>query len=312
LTPAPLDAHVHLHLGGRAADNLERTGAAGVAAVRDLGHRPGLATPQGPRESPPWVVNSGPGLGALGEAGSWLAEPLTGPAQFTAAAWQRAQSGMAVIKLFATGLLDFERPGVVLHSQALTAAEMAAAVQVGQEAGLRVAVHANGPNAVAAALLAGVDSIEHGYFMGPELLGKMAALKVAWAPTAAAVAAHANDPENRHSPQVRAALRQILDGQLEALRRAEHLGVDLVLGTDAGSYGLEHGAAVFEEITWWLAAGLNPATVFRAATRRAAALMGFAGVLGEIAPGARAWLLAVPGDPRQDPRLLARPGWRSF
>ncbi|MFZ5587815.1 MAG: amidohydrolase family protein [Thermodesulfobacteriota bacterium] len=312
LAPAPLDAHVHLHLGGRAADNLERTLMAGVAAVRDLGHKPGLATPQGPRHAPPWVVGSGPGLGAAGPAGSWLAEPLAGPESFAQAAWDRARAGAGVVKLFATGLLDFENPGVVIHPQAVGPAELAAAARAGQEAGLKVAVHANGPEAVAAALAAGVDSIEHGYFMGPELLARLAESRVAWTPTVAAVAAHAADPEGRHSPRVRGFLRQILDGQLEALRRAEHLGVDLVLGTDAGSYGLEHGAAVFQEMACWLEAGLNPATVFRAATRRAAALMGFAGVLGEIVPGARAWLLGLPGDPRQDPRLMARPRWRSF
>ncbi|MCA1905954.1 MAG: amidohydrolase family protein [Desulfarculus sp.] len=312
LTPAPLDAHVHLRLGGAPEANLTSALSAGVAAVRDLGHQPGLATPRGNRQHPPWVVNSGPGLGAAGEGGCWLAQPLAGPGAMAQAAWERARAGAGVVKLFVSGLLDFDRVGGVLHHLALSPDEIAAATQAAQEAGLPVAAHANGPAAVEACLTAGVDSIEHGFFMGPELLERMARQGTAWIPTCAAVAAHALDPEGRHDQTVRDNLRRILAGQLEAVRRAEALGVNLVLGTDAGSYGLEHGAAVFREMALWLEAGVKPATVFRAATSRAARLLGLGQELGEIKPGARPWLLGVPGDPRANPLLLAEPRWRSF
>lgn len=312
LTPAPLDAHVHLRLGGTPEANLERTLAAGVVAVRDLGHRPLHPTPWGPKEHPPWVVNSGPGLGAVGEGGCWLAQPLAGEQALAQAAWERAQAGVGVVKLFVSGLLDFDQAGGVLHPLALDPSEIASATRAAQEAGLPVAAHANGPAAVAACLTAGVDSIEHGFFMGRDLLERLADQGTAWSPTCAAVAAHALDPEGRHGPTVRENLQKILAGQLEALRRAEVLGVNLVLGTDAGSYGLEHGGAVFREMALWLEAGLKPATVFRAATRRAAKLLGLGQALGEIKPGARPWLLGVPGDPRANPLLLAEPRWRSF
>ncbi len=312
LTPAPLDAHVHLRLGGTPEANLERALAAGVAAVRDLGHRPGLPTPRGGKDAPPWVVNSGPGLGAAGEGGCWLAQPLAGAEALASAAWERAQAGVGVVKLFVSGLLDFDRVGGVLHPLALSPSEIAAATQAAQEAGLPVAVHANGPEAVSACLEAGVDSIEHGFFMGRDLLERLARQGTAWVPTCAAVAAHALDPEDRHDARVRDNLRRILDGQLEALRRAEVLGVNLVLGTDAGSYGLEHGGAVFREMALWLEAGIRPVTVFRAATQRAAGLLGLGQELGEIKPGARPWLLGVPGDPRANPLLLAEPRWRGF
>lgn len=88
--------------------------------------------------------------------------------------------------------------------------------------------------------------------------------------------------------------------------------MDLVLGTDAGFYGLAHGEAVFQEMACWLEAGVKPHTVFAAATSRAARLLGLAGELGSLAEGARAWLLGVPGDPQSDPLLLAQPRWRNF
>ena len=124
--------------------------------------------------------------------------------------------------------------------------------------------------------------------------------------------AHAGDPEGRHTAEERQLLAGIVAGQGQAMRLAEGLGVDLVLGSDAGSYGLEHGAALFKEMACWLRAGLRPQTVYLAATRRAARLMGLAGQLGTLEKGARAWLLGVPGDPQADPLLLAQARWRSF
>jgi imidazolonepropionase-like amidohydrolase len=313
LAPAPLDAHVHLHLGGTVQDNLERSLAAGCAAVRDLGHRPVLPTPRtGPGHAPPWVVTSGPGLGCRGPGSSWLAQELAGAEEMRQAAWQRAQDQCGVIKVFASGLLDFDNPGQVLHPQTLSQEELAAVVEAADEAGLPVAAHASGAAAVRQCLEAGVRSIEHGFFLERPLLAEMAARRVSWLPTLAAVRAHALDPEGRHTPQERQDLWSIVQGQGRAARLAEGLGVDLVLGSDAGSYGLEHGGALFSEMACWLEAGLRPATVFAAATSRAARLLGLAGELGSLAVGARAWLLGVPGDPQADPLLLAQPRWRSF
>jgi imidazolonepropionase-like amidohydrolase len=143
-------------------------------------------------------------------------------------------------------------------------------------------------------------------------LKRLAGQGVYWVPTCAAVLAHAQDPEGRHPPELRRRLRAIYEGQLMCLAVAEALGVPLALGTDAGSYGLEHGSAVFAEMECWLRAGLRPATVFKAATRGAARLLGLAGKVGSLAVGAQAWLLGVPGDPERDPLLMARPRWRSF
>ncbi|MBU1157463.1 MAG: amidohydrolase family protein, partial [Proteobacteria bacterium] len=96
------------------------------------------------------------------------------------------------------------------------------------------------------------------------------------------------------------------------IKLGEELGVNLVLGSDAGSYNLPHGEAVFREMASWLEAGVSPATVFEAATKRAARAMGLAGELGEIAVGARAWFLATEEDPRRYPLQWQRPAWRSF
>jgi len=311
LSPAPLDAHVHLYLGPGPEHAMEAWRRAGVAAVRDLGHKPHHATPRD-GGGPPLLRTACVGLGAQGEAAYWLAAPLSGAQAFAQAAREQARRGASVIKLFATGLLDFRHPGEVFYPRALSAEEVGAAVQEAHAAGLPVTVHANGETAVSQALAQGVDGIEHGYFLGPRCLMSMAQKGVWWTPTLAAVQAHLEDPEGRHDQATLEALAEIVRRQAAQIKRGEELGVNLVMGSDAGSYNLPHGDALFREIAAWLEAGVSPEAVFEASTKRAARSMGLAGELGEIAVGARDWLLATPGDPRRDPLLWRRPVWRGF
>lgn len=312
LSPAPLDAHVHLHLGGSPAENLATSREAGLAAVRDLGHGPDLEMPHGLAGQAPLVVASGSGLGAAGPGASWLAAKLSGPQAFASAAGQRLEAGAGVIKLFASGLLDFESPGLVQHQQAIRSAEMKATVEAAHEAGLLVAAHASGEATVKQALACGVDCIEHGFFLSDDTLAAMADHGATWSPTLAPVLSHARDPQGRYDEATRERLREIARMQGAQVKRGADLGVRLLLGSDAGAYGLAHGQAAFAEMAAWLDAGVAPETVFKASTRRAAKVLGLAGELGGIFPGAMAWLMATPDDPRQDPMLLARPAWRSF
>lgn len=312
LTPAPLDAHLHLWLRGDAADNLAACRAAGLTAVRDLGNPPKREAPAGAPNQAPLVIASGPGLCAQGPAKTWLGIQCQGPESFAAAARERVRAGAGVIKVFATGLLDFGRPGEVEHPLAVSQEELCAVAKVAHEAGLKLAAHTSGEASARACLAAGVDSLEHGFFLERGTLKLMAAKGTAWSPTLAAVEVHAADPEGRHDDATRDNLRRIADSQAASMRLAEELGVSLVLGTDAGSYGLPHGQAVFMEMEVWLKAGLKPETVFEAATSRAARAMSLTGELGVIAPGARAWLLATDSDPQVNPIAMQKPVWRSF
>lgn len=311
LSPAPLDAHVHLYLGPGPEQAMQAWREAGVAAVRDLGHKPHHATPRD-NGGPPLLRTACVGLGAQGEAAYWLAAPLSGAQAFAQAAREQARRGASVIKLFASGLLDFQHPGKVCHPRALSAEEVGAAVQEAHAAGLSVSVHANGEIAVSQALAQGVDGIEHGYFLGPRCLMSMAQKGVWWTPTLAAVQAHLADPQGRHDPATREALAEIVRRQAAQIKLGEELGVNLVMGSDAGSYNLPHGEAIFLEMAAWLEAGVSPGAVFAASTKRAARSMGLAGELGEIAVGARAWLMGTPDDPRRDPLRWQRPAWRNF
>jgi imidazolonepropionase-like amidohydrolase len=82
-------------------------------------------------------------------------------------------------------------------------------------------------------------------------------------------------------------------------------GAKLVVGTDAGNPGTFHGLAVREELALFVALGMPPSRALAAATRDAADALGLAD-RGRIAPGARADLVAVDGDPTRDVGALAR------
>jgi imidazolonepropionase-like amidohydrolase len=86
------------------------------------------------------------------------------------------------------------------------------------------------------------------------------------------------------------------------LRAAAKAGVTLVTGTGSGRPLLVHGPALHRELQLWVAAGLKPGDVLRAATYEAARLLGVDGRAGIIALGHEADLLVVNGNPLQDIR----------
>jgi len=85
-----------------------------------------------------------------------------------------------------------------------------------------------------------------------------------------------------------------------------HAGVTLVLGTDAGNYGVFHGPAVHREMELWQDAGIPPVEILRAATSNAAQLLGAGDRIGRIQKGYEANLLIVDGNPLDDIRGTRR------
>jgi imidazolonepropionase-like amidohydrolase len=100
--------------------------------------------------------------------------------------------------------------------------------------------------------------------------------QVAWTPTFCPVHFQWAKPEAvGWSPQTVGNLRRILDDHAEHLRLADEMGVTLLMGTDAGSMGVEHGHAMFDEIDRYLEAGLSLEKTLCAATSAARRHFGF-------------------------------------
>jgi len=88
----------------------------------------------------------------------------------------------------------------------------------------------------------------------------------------------------------------------QTFRRALKAGVKIAFGTDVGGFDWKIDPAIeFESMVKY---GMTPAQALRAATVNAAELLGMKTIIGELAPGALADIVAVPGDPLQDVKVL--------
>jgi imidazolonepropionase-like amidohydrolase len=153
---------------------------------------------------------------------------------------------------------------------------------------------------------AGVDSIEHGFFMDRATLALMRDKQLAWTPTFCPVHFQWARPDAAGwSAQTVGNLRRILDAHAEHLYLAHQMGVRLLLGTDAGSMGVKHGMAVFEEIDRFLEAGLPLAAVLRAATSQPR--RHFADPHPLLAAGAVFEAVQLVASPFADAQVLRRP-----
>ena len=145
------------------------------------------------------------------------------------------------IKLMASGLMDFHTFGALTDTPC-DAALLKDLVSVAHDHGLSVMVHANGHEAVSAALSAGVESIEHGAYLLPETLHQLSESGAVWVPTLVTIGNLRG--KGRFPDQV---LTPLLALQQENVAEAARLGANIALGTEAGAYAVYHGQAVLEE-----------------------------------------------------------------
>lgn len=188
-------------------------------------------------------------------------------------------------------------PDSVLHSWVnFTDEEARAIVDEAHRLGRKVAAHAIGSDGIAAALRAGVNTIEHGDGMTDSLLDVLVARGVYWVPTVT-VAHYVADPRG-------GVWGPMVEHQRQAFARALKKGVRIVLGTDVGGFPwTELNEA--KEFTYYVQYGMTPMQAIKSGTSLAAELLGQRD-LGVVAPGAHADLVAVGGDPLKDITELER------
>jgi imidazolonepropionase-like amidohydrolase len=175
--------------------------------------------------------------------------------------------------------------------------EVQALVDEAHRQGIRVAAHSLTLSGAKLAVAAGVDSIEHGFGISPELAADMAARGTALVPTLLVAREHAEHGSHMSEP-VRAAHNRSFANCLEA-------GVRIVLGTDVGGFEWTRVPQA-EEFTLMTRLGMSAADALRAGTLWAAELLGLAGTAGVIEPGAHADIVAVAGDPLLDIECLQK------
>jgi len=332
LLPGLIDAHTHLtyEIEGdwvnrgvtetavdaalRGVRNASRTLRAGFTTVRDVG-APGFADVSlmraidAGRIEGPRMIPSGYAIGITGGHcdvtgyAPGIAErgPQEGVAdgvdQVIAAVRYQIKHGAKVIKICATaGVLSFD---ATVGAQQLSDEEMVAIVQEAHRHGLKVAAHAHGAEGILAAVRAGVSSIEHGSLINDEAIALMKQRGTYLVPTT-----YLTEVIDLSAlpPAIRAKAEYILPLAKANLRKAIRAGVRIGFGTDAAVYPHGQNAHEFGAL---VERGMSPLEAIRAATINDADLLGVAD-RGRIAPGLLADLIAVPGNPLTDVRVLER------
>ncbi len=175
--------------------------------------------------------------------------------------------------------------------------EAKALVDEAHRLGRRVAAHAIGSDGIAAALRAGVNSIEHGDGMTDSLMDAMVRLGAYWVPTVT-VAHYVADPRG-------GIWKPMVDHQRAAFLRALKKGVKIVMGTDVGGFPWTDINQA-KEFEYYVQYGMTPMQAIKSGTSLAAELLGQQDNFGAVAPGLFADIVAVAGDPLKDITELQR------
>lgn len=211
--------------------------------------------------------------------------------------------GADVIKVCATGGVLSLNDDV--DSPQLTQEEMNALVDQAHTMRRRAAAHAHGAEGAKRAIRAGIDSIEHGSFMDDEALRMMKDRGTYYVPTLMAVegirrrlAAGA-----KMDPRQERKARLAMDAIDATVRKAISMGVRIALGTDAGVF--DHGQNS-EEFHLLVEHGMKPADALKAGTSVDAQLLGISDRTGTLEAGKVADIVAVPGNPLDNIRLVEK------
>lgn len=203
-----------------------------------------------------------------------------------------------VIKVFAT-----ERAGIPTtdpRKRMLSDVELAAAVDEAHKAGVPVAAHAHGDEGAAAAVRAGVNTIEHGTYLSDGTLKLMRERDVCFTPTLSADAMLANPTSN--SPEAVALAvrcRGMLPRAREAARHAHQMGVRVIAGSDS-DYSPNDPHRITDEMFELVGIGMSPMEAIQAATSTSAECLGISKRTGSIRPGLEADLIVLDQNPLAD------------
>jgi imidazolonepropionase-like amidohydrolase len=306
----------------RSTVHARRTLMAGFTTVRDLGDNGINSISLRKAINEGWVV--GPRIFTSGKAlattgghadpsnalrGDYRRDPgpvegvINGVDDARKAVRQRYKDGADLIKLTATGgILSLAASG---DNPQFTDEELRAVVATAKDYNMTIAVHAHGREGMKRAVLAGVNSIEHGTFMTDEIIELMKERGTYWVPTNMAgewVTEKSKDPD--YFPAVVRPKAAAIGPAIRAtFNKAQAAGVKIAFGTDSGVSPHGENAREFELM---VEGGMSPMKAIQSATREAARLLRVEDRLGTLEEKKVADVVAVEGNPLEDIHAMRR------
>jgi imidazolonepropionase-like amidohydrolase len=326
LTPGLIEGHSHIFLHpynetkwddqvlheplalrtARAVVHVRKTLMAGFTTERDLGTEGAGYADVGIKQAINQGIIPGPRMlvatkanvarGAYGPKGfepgvkiPQGAEEVNGADEMRAAARDQIAAGADVIKMYA----DYHYLPGEPSRPTLTEDEMAAGVQVAHDAGRIAAAHATTAEGMRRAILAGVDTVEHGYGGTPEIFKMMHDRGTGYCPTLGASEAYAQYFQGWNSKEP---APESVQENRRAFQMAMKAGVRICMGGDVGVFA--HGKN-WLEMEAMQRGGMPAPQVMIAATSGNASIFHLAD-RGQVKPGLLADLVAMPADPTKD------------
>ena len=248
------DCHMHMVLDGvewksaiathSAKPNIEKIRAAlqayrskGFTYLRDGGDRWGVgktARELAPEYSITYCTPLAP-LCMAGHYGSFIGTVYQDLREYARLVVATRENGGDFIKIMISGLMDFDRFGV-LTEEGLAPEVIKQLIHIAHSEGMAVMAHANGARTIEAAALAGVDSVEHGAYQDKDSLAAMAAFNTVWVPTLSTVGNLRG--KGRFSQYD---VEKILDCAMENVSIFSSMGGLIAPGSDAGAWAVPHG-----------------------------------------------------------------------
>ena len=167
-----------------------------------------------------------------GRYGGFIGECYVNFKEYTALVRKMRAQGADFIKIMISGLMDFDRFGV-LSEEGLPETDIRELIHIAHEEGFAVMAHANGARTIEAAARAGVDSVEHGAYQDADSLAAMEENGTIWVPTLSTVGNLRGKGRFDEG-----AVQSILESAMENVSRYRGL---IAPGSDAGAWQVFHG-----------------------------------------------------------------------
>lgn len=330
LIPGLVDCHVHLAMNcndlykavgdweslpeqtiTQAESYLEDYLRNGVVAVRDGGDKANIGLKMRKLEkqeklAAPVITATGRAIYKKGMYGSFLGPGVSCINEAFKQVEDFKATGADQLKIVVSGLVSFKKFGAVGSVQ-FSAEELKEIIEKAHSLGLKVMAHASSAPAVEISVLAGADSIEHGYFLERHQLELMAEHKTAWVPTLAPLGNLIRENLITYQGADPDIIKKSFERQLVMVNEAFQMGVILGIGTDAGANQVFHGYSYHDELGYYSAAGLDNLAILKSATSVSARIISKDTSVGIISEGKQPFWCCISGNPLKKLETLKSP-----